>query len=64
MILEFGAKGPVIQHFTSESRTKRSDNLVDVVVSGKGWSILARSCFIQGMTVGNCCTVEAMHKQC
>jgi hypothetical protein len=53
------AKAPVTQHFTSEARTKSSENLVDVIVNGNFWSILAWPCFVRGMEVGGCSTVEA-----
>jgi hypothetical protein len=56
-------EGPVTQHFSSESRTKRTENLVDVVVSGNFWSILAWPCFVRGMTVGGCSIVEALPNQ-
>ena len=41
-------KAPVTQNSTSKSRTRSYENLVDVVVSGNFWSILAWSCFVTG----------------
>ena len=41
-------KAPVTQNSTSQSRTRHYENLVDVVVSGNLWSILAWPCFVTG----------------
>ena len=46
------------QNSTSKSRTRSYENLVDVVVSGNFWSILAWPCFVRGMAVGGCSTAE------
>jgi hypothetical protein len=51
------------KHFTSESRTKSSENLVDMDVSGNFWSILAWPCFVRGTAVGGCSIVEALPKE-
>ena len=58
------SKAPVTQNSTSKSRTKSYENLVDVVVSGNFWSILASPCFVRGMSVGGCSTAEALSKHC
>ena len=55
-------KAPVTQYSTSKSRTRSYENLVDVVVSGHFWSILAWPFFVQGMAVGGCATAEALPK--
>ena len=57
-------KAPVTQNSTSKSRTRSHENLVDVVVSGNFWSILAWSCFVRGMAVVGCSTAEALPKHC
>ena len=41
-------KAPVTQNSTSKSRTRSYENLLDVVVSGNFWSILAWPCFVTG----------------
>ena len=41
-------KAPVTQKSTSKSRAKSYENLVDVVVSGNFWSIVAWPCFVTG----------------
>ncbi len=55
-------KGPVTQHSTSKSRSKSSENLVDVVGRGNSWSILAWPCFCTGMAVGGCSTAKTLPK--
>ena len=57
-------KAPVTQNSTSKSRTRSYENLVDMVVSGNFWSILAWSCFVRGMAVVGCSTAEALPKHC
>ena len=59
-----GRKAPVTQNSTSKSRTGSYENLVDVVVSGNFWSILAWPCLVRGMAVGGCSTAEALPKHC
>ena len=44
-------EAPVTQNSTSKSRTRSYENLVDVVVSGNFWSILAWPCFVWDMAV-------------
>ena len=57
-------KALVTQNSTSKSRTRSYENLVDVVVSGIFWSILAWPCLVQGMAVDGCSTAEALPKHC
>ena len=47
-MLALESKAPVTQDSTSKSRTRSYENLVDVVVSGNFWSILAWPCFVTG----------------
>ncbi len=56
------SKGPVTQNSASKSRTKSHENLVDVVVSGNFWSILAWPCFERGLAVSGCSTAETLPK--
>ena len=49
-------KALVTQNSTSKSRTKSSENLVDVAFSGSFWSIMFWLCFVRGMAVGSCST--------
>ena len=57
-------KAPITQNSTSKSCTRSYENLVDVVVSGNFWSILAWPCFVRGMAVGGCSTAEALPNHC
>ena len=55
-------KAPVTQNSTSKSRTRSHETLVDVVISGNFWSVLAWTCFVRGMAVGGCSPAEALPK--
>ena len=57
-------EAPVTQNSTSKSRTRGYENLVDVVISGNFWSILAWPCLVRGMAVSGCSTAEALPKHC